>query len=117
MDDDLSTPAAVAAIYDVVREGNKLLGGDDDVALRGTAGSVRAMLDVLGLDPDDPAWPHAGSDDRLTGVVDALVSGLLEEREAARAAKDWERADAIRDRIKAAGIEVEDTPDGPKWSV
>ena len=59
----------------------------------------------------------AGADDTLTGVVDALVQGLLAERTAAREAKDWARADAIRDQIAAAGIEVEDTPTGPKWSV
>ncbi len=45
------------------------------------------------------------------------MQGLLAERTAAREAKDWARADAIRDRIAAAGIEVEDTPTGPKWSV
>ena len=45
------------------------------------------------------------------------MAGLLEERAAARDAKDWARADAIRDRIKAAGIEVTDTPDGPTWTV
>ena len=77
------------------------------------------MLDVLGLDPADPAWgPLGGSDDaKLGAAVDALVAGLLEERAAARADKDWARADAIRDRIAAAGIDVEDTPDGPKWTV
>jgi cysteinyl-tRNA synthetase len=118
MDDDLGTPAAVAAIHDVVREGNKLVAdGADAAALRGNAASVRAMLDVLGLDPADPVWATGRSDDRLTDVVDALVKGLLAERAAAREAKDWARADAIRDQIKAAGIEVEDTPTGPKWSV
>ena len=117
MDDDLGTPAAVAAIFDVAREGNKLLEAGDSAALRGTAASVRAMLAVLGLDPADPAWGSAGDDAALTGVVDALVAGLLEQRAVARAAKDYARADVIRDQIKAAGIEVEDTPTGPKWSL
>jgi cysteinyl-tRNA synthetase len=45
------------------------------------------------------------------------VSGLLAERDQARAAKDYAAADAIRDRIKAAGIEIEDTPNGPRWTV
>ncbi|MAS56915.1 MAG: cysteine--tRNA ligase [Pimelobacter sp.] len=117
MDDDLGTPAAVAAIFDVAREGNKLLEAGDSAALRGTAASVRAMLAVLGLDPADPAWGSAGDDAALTGVVDALVAGLLEQRAEARAAKDYARADVIRDQIKAAGIEVEDTPTGPKWSL
>ncbi len=116
MDDDLGTPAAIAAIHEVVREGNRLLTGDDTTALRGTVASVRAMLDVLGLDPAQFTTTGAG-DDTLSGVVDALVQVLLEERAQARADKDWARADAIRDRLKAAGVEIEDTPDGPKWSV
>jgi len=119
MDDDLGTPAAVAAVHEVVREGNKLLSGGDSPALRGNAGSVRAMLDVLGLDPFDPHWGGGGSgqDERLTAAVDALVAGLLEQRAAARASKDFAAADAIRDQLKAAGIELEDTPQGPKWSL
>ncbi len=89
------------------------------MALRGTAGSVRAMLAALGLDPADPAWGTAGGAhaDRLTEAVDALVAGLLERRTQARAEKDFATADAIRDQIKSAGIEVEDTPSGPKWSL
>ncbi len=118
MDDDLGTPAAVAAIFEVAREGNKLFDADDMTALRGTAGSVRAMLAVLGLDPADPAWGSSGGDDAaLIAAVDALVAGLLEQRAEARAAKDFTRADVIRDQIKAAGIEVEDTPAGPQWSI
>jgi cysteinyl-tRNA synthetase len=119
MDDDLSTPAAVAAVYEVVREGNKLLAGGDSPALRGAASSVRAMLAVLGVDPFDPHWQGAssGSEAKLTAAVDALVSVLLEQRAAARAAKDFATADTIRDQLKAVGIELEDTPQGPKWSL
>ncbi|WP_210439849.1 cysteine--tRNA ligase [Nocardioides xinjiangensis] len=117
MDDDLGTPAAVAVIHESVREGNRLLADGASDALSRTFGEVIAMLDVLGLNPADTAWATDGSDDRLTDVVDALVRGLLAERTAAREARDWARADAIRDQIKAAGIEVEDTPTGPKWSV
>jgi cysteinyl-tRNA synthetase len=117
MDDDLGTPAAVAAIHEVVTEGNRLLPAGDSPALRGTAAAVRAMLAVLGLDPAEPAFASSGSDAKLSAAVDSLISGLLAERTEARAAKDWARADAIRDRIAAAGIDVEDTPDGPKWSL
>ena len=117
MDDDLGTPAAVAVIHDSVREGNRLLADGASDALSRTFGQVVAMLDVLGLNPADEAWASGGSDDKLAAVVDALVQGLLAERSAAREAKDWARADTIRDQIAAAGIEVEDTPTGPKWSV
>jgi cysteinyl-tRNA synthetase len=119
MDDDLGTPAAVAAIHETVRDGNRLLAAGDRAAARATATTVRAMLDVLGLDPRDPAWGPAsvGSDQRLAAAVDALVEGLLAERAQARAAKDFAHADAIRDRLRAAGVDIEDTPDGPTWTL
>jgi cysteinyl-tRNA synthetase len=119
MDDDLGTPAAVAVIYDCVREGNRMLGEGSLDEAAANAAAVRAMLDVLGLDPADPAWgsSSSGNEERLTEAVDALVQGLLEQRNEARAAKDFATADAIRDRIKAAGIEIEDTPNGPQWSL
>jgi len=118
MNDDLGTPAAVAAIYDVVREGNKLLGTGNVDALSGNAAAVAAMLDVLGLHPHHPAFASSGgSDAKLTAAVDALVAGLLADRAAARDAKDWARADAIRDQLKSAGITLEDTPAGAKWSI
>jgi cysteinyl-tRNA synthetase len=117
MDDDLGTPAAVAAIHDTVREGNTALAGGDDQALAGVLGSVRAMLDVLGLDPLDPQWASGAADDRLAAATDGLVSLALEQRQAARARKDYAAADAIRDQLAALGVQVEDTPAGPRWEL
>ncbi len=117
MDDDLGTPAAVAVVYDTVRAGNRSLADGNAEAAATYAVQVRAMLQVLGLDPEDPGWGPARGDDRLSDVVDALVQGLLADRTAAREAKDWARADAIRDQLVAAGVSIEDTPTGPKWSV
>ncbi|MEO6511174.1 MAG: cysteine--tRNA ligase [Nocardioides sp.] len=119
MDDDLGTPAAVAVAYDTVGEGNKLLAAGPSALLTTAVRQVYGMLEVLGLDPTDAAWPRGGAvgDRRLIDAVDALVQGLLDERAAARAAQDWARADRIRDQIKAAGIEVEDTPAGPVWTL
>ncbi|MBZ5734618.1 cysteine--tRNA ligase [Nocardioides sp. TRM66260-LWL] len=119
LDNDLATPAAMAVIHEHVRQGNVAVSARDGEAASRAACQVRTMLDVLGLDPADPAWGGAsGADDeRLRAAVDVLLAGLLEQRAAARAAKDFAAADAIRDRITAAGIEVTDTPDGPKWSI
>ncbi len=78
------------------------------------------MLGVLGVDPLDEHWTSGGDsseEQRLHEAVDVLVAGLLEQRQEARRSKDFATADAIRDRIKAAGIEIEDTPDGPVWSL
>ena len=120
MDDDLGTPAAVAVIYDAVREGNRLLASGDVDELQAVASSVRSMLAVLGLDPFDPHWSTggtSGAEARLTAAVDALVATLLAQRTEARAARDFAAADAIRDQLKTAGIDLEDTPQGPRWSL
>jgi cysteinyl-tRNA synthetase len=121
MDDDLNTPQALASVHQVLHEGNTAYAEGDDATLRGALGSLRGMLDVLGLDPLDPTRPAAGAGpggaDQLRPVVDALVALALEQREAARGRKDFASADAVRDRLKQAGIVVEDTPRGPRWTI
>jgi len=117
MDDDLSVPRALAAVHEIVREGNKALEQQDKDAVRGALIAVRAMLGVLGLDPHDPQWRSGGVSDDLTEVVDALVGLALEQRQAARARKDYPAADAIRDQLSGAGVNVEDTPTGPRWTL
>jgi cysteinyl-tRNA synthetase len=117
MDDDLSAPAAMAVLHDTVRRGNSSLaaGGADAVA---RAAEVRAMLGVFGIDPLAEPWAsRASAGAEATGVIDALVSALLDQRADARKRKDYAAADAVRDRLGAAGVEVEDTPAGPRWSV
>jgi len=116
MNDDLNTPAAVAAIHDMAREGNTALDAGNDTAATSIAGGVRAMLDQLGLDPLDPHWDDPG-DAKLHGAVDALVKLALEQRAEARARKDYAAADRIRDELAHAGITVKDTPRGPVWTV
>jgi cysteinyl-tRNA synthetase len=116
MDDDLGTPAAVAAIHETVRQGNTALAAGDDVAAAGALGSVRAMLGVLGLDPLDPQWA-TGGDHRLAQATEGLVALALQQRQAARARKDFAAADAIRDQLTALGVAVEDTPQGPRWEL
>ena len=117
MDDDLNTSKAVAVIHDVVRDGNTALADGDTAAAQAAAASVRAMMAVLGMDPvtADTAGAQAGRD--LRQALDLLVGVVLEQREAARSRKDWATADALRDQLKRAGIVVEDTPHGPRWTI
>jgi cysteinyl-tRNA synthetase len=115
MDDDLGVPQALAVVHDTVREGNTALASGDKDAVARVLADLRAMLGVLGVDPLSPQWEEHGDD--LTDVVGALVSVALEQRQAARARKDYAAADAIRDGLTAAGIVIEDTPRGPRWEL
>jgi len=117
MDDDLSVPAALAVLQGHVTDGNSLLTAGDTAAVGEALARVRGMLDVLGLDPLSPTWDRGGDDAAQVQVIDALVEGLLEQRQAARAAKDFATADRVRDQLTAAGIDIEDTPQGARWSV
>jgi cysteinyl-tRNA synthetase len=113
LDDDLGVPAALAVLHETVRAGNTALADGAKETLREAYGQVAAMARVLGIWPPD--WPSgdAGEHD----VIDALVRVVLDQRQAARARKDYAAADAIRDGLGGAGITVEDTADGPRWSL
>jgi cysteinyl-tRNA synthetase len=116
MDDDLATSGALAAVHTTVREGNTALDSGDDAAARGAAASVRAMTGVLGLDPLAEQWAE-NTDAGEQLALSALVEHLLTQRQEARAARDFAAADELRDRLLAAGIAVEDTSDGPQWTI
>ncbi len=109
-------PQALAVLHEAVREGNSALAAGDVAGTVKQAESVLAMLAVLGLDPRAAPFAASGSSD-LTAVVDALVSVALEQRQAARARKDYATADEIRDQLQAAGVAVEDTQAGPRWEL
>jgi cysteinyl-tRNA synthetase len=115
MDEDLGVPAALAVLQGTIREANKQL-GDVSASARNLA-SVRGMLAVLGLDPLAGQWSTTTDDTRLRAAVDALVASLVQQRAAARAARDFAAADAIREQLQGAGIEVEDTADGARWNL
>jgi len=118
MDDDLGVASALAVVHTAVRDGNTALAASDKETATRRLREVRAMLGVLGLDPLDGPWSagrHAASDLRPT--VDRLVAVALAQRDAARARKDFAAADGIRAELAAAGIVVEDTAAGPRWSI
>jgi cysteinyl-tRNA synthetase len=120
MDADLNAPAAVAALHELVSAGNDLLPAaerGEPAAEAAVAGLADALVDlgdrVLGLHLEQALSNAAGLERQLS----VLVGSLLERRAAARAAKDFAAADAIRDQLTAAGIVVEDRPDGVRWYV
>lgn len=118
LDDDLGVPKALAEIHATVTLGNTALESGDLPAAVEHAGSVRAMLDILGVDPLDPHWSSdSGSDAGALGALGVLVEAELERRATAKATKDWAVADEIRDRLAQAGVDVTDTPNGPEWSL
>jgi cysteinyl-tRNA synthetase len=117
LDDDLNVPAALAAVHEVLRAGNSALARGDDDATRSALVALRAMLDVLGLDPAGAQWRDAGGDGRAERALATLVDAELAARTTARAARDFAAADAIRDRLAGAGIAVEDGRDGARWSL
>jgi len=106
MDDDLGTPQAVAVIFETLRRANAALdrGADDAPAL---AATVINLAGALGVDVD-PAG-------RSADAGDAAIEDLVARRQAAREAKDWATADALRDKLSALDVVVEDTPAGPIW--
>jgi len=101
LSDDLNTPKAIAELH-------ALAGAGDEPALRAGAAPLGLLTDALG------GWDVAVTADPATA---ARIDGLLAARTAARKARDFARADAIRDGLAAAGVEVKDTPDGPEWSL
>jgi cysteinyl-tRNA synthetase len=107
MDDDFGTPEAVSLLFDLVREGNRLADEGGDAS--SLAGAVAEIIEVLGIYDAEPA-PH-----RDFGLSDVEVADLVEARNEARRDKRYAEADAIRDRLAAAGVTIEDGPHGTRW--
>jgi cysteinyl-tRNA synthetase len=119
MDDDLNVSGALAVIHESVRSGNTALDDGDEDEARALGLQVVAMTEVLGINPLNPGWDSAsrsGTDDAMT-ALDALVKDRIAARAAARAGRDFMAADLIRDQLAAAGIAVEDTSTGARWSL
>jgi cysteinyl-tRNA synthetase len=120
LDADLNAPAAVAALHELVTAGNERLPaadkGDAD-ALAAVAALADALVEsadqVLGLHLADALADAAGVERQL----EVLVASMLSRRAEARATRDFAAADAVRDQLAAAGVVVEDRPEGPRWYV
>ena len=118
--DDFGIPQALAAVHGAVRAGNVAIDEHDTETLIARAAEVVAMLDVLGLDPRAVQWADQSSNGdsaREQQALDTLITGMLAERRAARDARDFATSDAIRDRLTAAGIALEDGQQETRWSL
>jgi cysteinyl-tRNA synthetase len=117
MNDDLAVPCALASLHAAVHDGNKAIAGGDVRGLRQILTLVRSMLTVLGLDPLAPHWLTGVRNERLSQVVDGLMTLVISQREKAREQRDYSTADSIRERLEKIGVVVEDTTSGPRWEL
>jgi len=117
MNDDLAVPTALATISEALRTGNSAITAGDTAVIEASANEIRGGLEILGCDPFDPAFATAGQSEDLTAALDGTITLALEQRTAARARKDFAASDAIRDGLAALGITIEDTAQGPRWSI
>ena len=117
MNDDLAVPQALAGISEALRLGNIAITAGDQSGIANSANEIRGALEILGCDPFDPAFATAGAGEDMTAALDGTIKLALEQREAARVRKDFAAADAIRDGLIALGITIEDSAQGPRWSI
>ena len=117
MNDDLAVPQALAGISEALRLGNIAITAGDKSGIATSANEIRGALEILGCDPFDPAFVSAGAGEDMTAALDGTIKLALAQREAARVRKDFAAADAIRDGLIALGITIEDSAQGPRWSI
>lgn len=108
--DDLNTAKALAGLFEVLARANKAETEAEKAAAKGELLASGVLLGLLQADPDEWFGLDSVDADRR-----ARIDALLDERQAARVAKDFARADALRNEIDALGVLVDDTPEGPVW--
>jgi cysteinyl-tRNA synthetase len=116
MNDDLAVPTALAGISEALRLGNSAITSGDKAQISASSNEIRGALEVLGCDPFDQVFVTSGGAD-LTNALDGVIQLALAQRTAARERKDFAASDQIRDGLAALGITIEDTAQGPRWSI
>ena len=113
LEDDLATPEALAQFFTFLPELHRLLPEARRESLKRAEEAFRTLGEgILGL------FPERVLEEKLSGpLLEGLIGLLLELREEARRAKDYARSDLIRDRLRALGVIVEDTKEGPRWRI
>ncbi|MCU0765884.1 MAG: cysteine--tRNA ligase [Gammaproteobacteria bacterium] len=114
MDDDFNTPEALAVLFDLTREVNRLR-RESDAAAAPLGAELRRLGGILGLLQGDPEAYLRGGEGDGARLSDAEIESLIAQRLAARQAKQWAEADRIRDALKDQGVVLEDGPGGTTW--
>ena len=115
MNDDLAVPQGLAFISEAMKLGNNAITANDKNEIAKQAAYIRGALSILGCDPFDAAYSGGSTTDK--DVLDGLVELAIEQRNAARARKDFAASDLIRDSLTKIGITIEDTPNGTRWNI
>jgi cysteinyl-tRNA synthetase len=117
-DDDLAVPQVLAQISDALRRGNSAITENNKEQIKTAAAEIRGALNILGCDPFDASFAaNSAASANLTDALDGVIQLALAQRAAARDRKDFASSDAIRDGLAALGITIEDTPQGPRWTI
>ena len=105
MDDDLNTADAISAVFEIVKLANTTVKDGSKAYAQKLLSTITELCDILGIITE-----------KKEEILDADIEALIEERQAARKAKDFKRADEIRDQLLEQGIVLKDTREGVKWS-
>ena len=114
MDDDFNTPEALAVLFDLAREINRVRAEDESRAV-GLGAELRRLGGILGILQDDAESYLRGGAAPGDGLTDDTIETMIQQRLDARASKDWAEADRIRDQLKDQGVLLEDGPQGTTW--
>ena len=117
MNDDLAVPTALASISEALRAGNSAITAGDTATIENSANEIRGALEILGCDPFDPAFASGTAVEDIGAALDGVIQLALAQRTAARERKDFAASDQIRDGLAVLGITIEDTAQGPRWSI
>ena len=117
MNDDLAVPTDLASISEARRAGNSAITAGDTATIENSANEIRGALEILGCDPFDEAFTSGTAVEDIGAALDGVIQLALAQRTAARERKDFAASDQIRDGLAVLGITIEDTAQGPRWSI
>jgi len=115
MDDDFNTPLAISTLFSIVKAINNYADANETIGKPVKQQVLKiftGLLDVLGIE-----WSIDKQETGLTGLLEDVISILVDVRNEMRKRKEWEIADSIRERLKKTGIILEDTPKGTRWTI